>query len=109
MNTKAKGNKWERIVRDNLRHRGFLVANQKASAFPDLVCISSNGAGLIVECKSNGVISPGERQLLIDIARMHKCCVMTAFPRYSPSSNKEHNITYQLLIDASDTDEEWPV
>ena len=69
MNTKAKGARFERRVKDKLIKEGWFVVRQAASTFPDLIGVKGNGVLSRVgffECKSRKTsFSKREKNLLI--------------------------------------------
>ena len=68
VNSRKKGDNFERRVKKHLQDRGFFVVRQSASSFPDLIAISEKGVNFI-ECKVNKYISKDERAQLIDLQR----------------------------------------
>lgn len=65
--SRAKGDRFEYRVRDDLTERGYWVRRAGASRFPDMVAISKDDV-LFVECKTNGRLDPGEWNELFELA-----------------------------------------
>ncbi len=65
MNTRDKGNRFEREVKKQLEKLGFFVCNQKSSRFPDLIAISPSKDIYFIECKTNKYISKTEKEKLL--------------------------------------------
>jgi len=60
---RAKGARFERLVKHRLEAEGWFVVRQAASAFPDLIAIKKNEA-CFIECKTNKYISSKEKSAL---------------------------------------------
>lgn len=65
--SRAKGDRFEYQVRDDLTERGYWVRRAAASRFPDMVAVCKDEV-LWVECKTNGRLDPGEWNELYDLA-----------------------------------------
>ena len=81
MSSYRKGRRFEWRVRDYLERKGWFVARQTRSSFPDLIAIK-NGKILLIECKVDPRnFSKREREDLISLAKKLKAKPYLAFRR----------------------------
>jgi Holliday junction resolvase len=74
MNTRKKGDNFERKVKKYFQSLNFFVVRQSASAFPDLIVINSKVV-YFIECKMNKYISKEEKQELIRLSNLGNCLI----------------------------------
>ena len=99
MNTKAKGSRLERALKNKLKERGFLAIRSSASLFPDVIAIRPDidkclikdfCCGIcsrcnfrkkvyIFECKYDGYLSKEEKAKLKHIADAYDALCFVAF------------------------------
>ena len=68
-----KGRRVEYVIKKKLEERGFLVLRSPASkgAFDLLAVAPGGGRLLMVSCKSDGYIPPGELERLLEVAQKY--------------------------------------
>lgn len=71
MNNRQRGDYFERRCRRSLEAHGWLVVRSAGSlGIADLVALRAGSKPLLVSCKLNGRIDPGERAALCDAAEL---------------------------------------
>jgi Holliday junction resolvase len=74
VNSRKKGDNFERMVKKYLLDFGFLCYRNSASAFPDLIAIDKKGV-YFIECKMNKYISKDERLKFESLKGFGECFI----------------------------------
>jgi len=72
-----RGYNFERRVIRDLESKGYFVARQARSSFPDLIAIK-DGEVLLIECKVRGYLSKKERERIEQIKAITKAKFLVA-------------------------------
>ncbi len=97
MNNKGKGIRFEREVKADLEAKGYFVARQASSLFPDLIAIQPGGKIIFVECKAGKrhELNKEEKEALINLAKRFNACAIHTYPVYSDRKKKtEYSFVY---------------
>jgi len=91
VNTKEKGNRFEREVKKSLEKQGFFVSKQSASRFPDLIAIAPSQTVYFIECKCNKYISATEKEKLLTQ------CYAISLVAYPTIENRKKVINFKTV------------
>lgn len=91
MSRYSRGADFERVVKRDLERRGYLAYRSAGShGAADVIALCEGHMAILVQCKTNGRICPGDRTELLGEARIAGAVPMLA-------SKSKSRIIYQIV------------